>query len=91
MLWNMCNDFEITLKAMDDEMLVYHCGSGNTHRLGGDARVLLCALKQVDQAVTTEWLVLHCKTNSLEKDDLGLVEGVLQTLSNWQCILKIDK
>jgi len=81
--WTLCRDFLIESKWLDEDIVVFHQGSGETHRLNKYASKLLQLLMK-QSAPMNEELLLECMKQTLPIDyDLKNTE-VTQMLRELQ-------
>ena len=79
--WAVFADFGIIVRVMEGDFLVFHTGSGETHRLGPEAGFILDFLNSVKQAVSRELLLSQAKENGFAELDIETLEDLLLTLS----------
>jgi len=87
--WQMTSGFELLWHTWDDESVVYHTGSGDTHLLDTIAMSALMALenKALTVAELVEKVSKHCAINP----DPAFFESITQLISSFNRLGLIER
>lgn len=88
--WQAITDFDLLWHVWDDEHIVYHTGSGDTHLLSADAARVLQSLQQESANITDLEIKLASSIN-LPQDNqlLSYLETIMTELNKLGVIERI--
>ncbi|WP_165917808.1 MULTISPECIES: HPr-rel-A system PqqD family peptide chaperone [Methylomonas] len=89
MKWNIYQSFPIQLAFFDDQIVVFHHGSGETHLLDKNASLILSTIMESEVPICEPALLGMAIEAGLGSVDSQTLAGVLGALQNLQIIEKI--
>jgi len=87
--WNICHNFPIQVVFFDDEAVVFHHGSGETHRLDKNASLILSTIQDSDVPNSESVLLSTVCDTELGDFDQQSLASILGALQNLQIIENI--
>ncbi len=84
-MWSLQRDFSLEVRWLGDEALVFHCGSGETHRLNQGSGALLQILIEQSKPLDEEQLHFYMKQKDSCAFNMDIVP-VLEELQRLQII-----
>ncbi|MCQ8117675.1 HPr-rel-A system PqqD family peptide chaperone [Methylomonas rosea] len=89
MKWNICQHFRVQLLVFDDQVVLFHHGSGETHLLDRKASFILSIILDSKAPITESVLRIRAIDEGVENFDQQSLTGILDALQNLQIIKKI--
>lgn len=86
MMWSLCRGFALQVRLLDKETIVFHHGSGETHRLNNDAAAVLRLLRDHNAPMNERQLLRHFQQAVSSDFDQESMAVVLRELQNLQII-----
>nr|WP_305890974.1 HPr-rel-A system PqqD family peptide chaperone [Methylomonas sp. WSC-7] len=87
--WNICQHFRVQLLVFDDQVVLFHHGSGETHLLDRKASFILSIILDSKAPITESVLRIRAIDEGVENFDQQSLTGILDALQNLQIIKKI--
>lgn len=86
MRWTVCQDFALQVRVLDKETVVFHHGSGETHRLNNDAAAVLRLLREHNAPMNETQLLSYFQQTESSGIYQESIAVVLRELQNLQII-----